>query len=282
MPKRVIAAWILTGTLLAGGLCLCFCGKLFLRLGLEWAMNESAREFFSGSIRLQSVSLKRDLRLAIRGFQGNLKTRKDPVPVEIRFIESQDPVTDYLFGGAVRYRFEGARPSASKYRGLEGIAVSRLGKNWSFELESRVREIGIEDIEWVNPENLRGSTGKIMGRLGLKAGLAESPSLSIDLSAPEPGGSLQAQFFDLLLPYLPQYEAIEKLKALSGSRRLVHYANANLKVTLAEPDRLKVFLHILISDYNLDLNVNMEIRTDEKNAFLKMARLMGLIEVALS
>jgi hypothetical protein len=46
-------------------------------------------------------------------------------------------------------------------------------------------------------------------------------------------------------------------------------------------DRVKVLLHILILDYNLNLTLNAEIRTDSKNAFFKIAQYLGMVEVKL-
>ena len=60
--------------------------------------------------------------------------------------------------------------------------------------------------------------------------------------------------------------------------RSVGYQSADLRATLASADTLKVFLHLLIPDYNLDLNLNLEIHIDKDNAFPELARLMGLLE----
>ena len=251
-----------------------------LRRALEIAVNRSAGEFFEGPVRLKSAALKRNWRLSVTGFEGRLKTRKEPVPMEINRIESLDPLTYYLFGAPVRFAFEGVRPAKSPYRGLEGVAWTSLGPNGTFELEGHVREMGLEDIEWINPENLHGSTGKMAGMIRVKAGAHTAPYFSLDLQVGEPGGTVKAQFFDLLVPFLPQYEAIARLRALSAENRLVRYRSAQVQAALAGPGKMKVFLHILIPDYNLNLNLNLEVRIDEENAFLKLAQIMGLVEVA--
>jgi hypothetical protein len=42
---------------------------------------------------------------------------------------------------------------------------------------------------------------------------------------------------------------------------------------------MKILLQIFIPAYNLKLTVNTTIRTDAKDAFSQIARIMGLIEV---
>jgi hypothetical protein len=247
-------------------------------------LNHSTREFFENSARIKHAFLTHDLRLSLSELSAKLKTKNAPIPVEMARIESRDSLFNLLIGKTVRFDFTGVRPVRSQYRGLEGTAVFKAGSHWSFELESHVREMGLEDIEWVNPENLHGSTGKMIGLLRIKAAFDADPSFQLELGVKEPGGIIQAQFFDLLVPFLPQYESIEKIRSLSKESRLVGYQNARFQLDLSKSDKMKGFLHILIKEYNLDLNVNLEIRMDEKNAFLKLAQLLGLIdlEVALS
>lgn len=276
--KRILTAAVLLA--LAAGFFYMFHARTFLlRSAAEAVITAGSREFLEGPVRLKRVSVDRRARIAVEELEGNLKTKKEPVPVKVNRIVSENSLLNYLFGKPVRYRFEGARPASSRYRGLEGLAVSQLGKSGVFELSASIREMDLGDITWMNPENLRGSSGRMVGSLFVRVGPEITPVFRMELTVHEPGGKLQAQFFDILVPLLPQYEAIGKLRALAGSLRLVGYSNAEVRAELAENDRLKIFFHILIPDYNLNLNVNLEVRTDEKNAFFKLAQILGLIEV---
>ena len=152
----------------------------WLRRGLEYAANQSAREFFAGSIRLSHVEIDRKFILRIAHAEAKLKTKKGRAPVEIRSIESLNPITDYLFGKPVRFAFSGARAVDSPYDGIEGTAVSRLGENWSFELDAKIRSFGLEDLEWFDPENLAGSSGRLTGTLRFKNDYTEKPEFRID------------------------------------------------------------------------------------------------------
>ncbi len=109
--------------------------------------------------------------------------------------------------------------------------------------------------------------------------LGREPEFSLDLEAPEPGGNIQARFFDLFLPYLPASLQKERVQKVSESQQLVRYGRAALRVNLVRSDNMKILLQIFIPGYNLKLTLNSTILTDQKDAFSQIARLMGLIEV---
>jgi hypothetical protein len=165
---------------------------------------------------------------------------------------------------------------------MAGTAVMTAGENWSFELEAEIRSMGLEDLEWFDPENLAGSSGLMRGTLRIKNDYTEVQQFRAELAVAEPGGNIQAHFFDLLAPHLPPFEGIRRIRDLSKGQRLVTYRKAALNMEITGPAEFKVFLHILVPEYNLNLNINFKIRTDRENAFLELAQLLGLVEVKLS
>ncbi|OQA55369.1 MAG: hypothetical protein BWY42_01480 [Candidatus Omnitrophica bacterium ADurb.Bin277] len=140
----------------------------------------------------------------------------------------------------------------------------------------------LEDFRWLDPDNLDGASGKVGGHIRFRRTGDQAPFFEMTLDAPDPGGSLQAKFFDLFLPYLPASVQRKRVEKLAGrGERLVRFKTADLKVEMPEGDRMKVLLHILVLDYNLKLQLSMEVRTDSENALLKIARWMGVVEVKL-
>ncbi|MDD5217350.1 MAG: hypothetical protein PHN49_01835 [Candidatus Omnitrophica bacterium] len=264
---------------MAAGIFLIFNFDNVLRAMLQYSANASTREYFAGSIRLSTVHLDQTLRLHMLHAEGYLQTRAGPVKIQIRSMDSLDPVTHLLFQKAFRFHFEGAKPAVSPREGLQGNAVVVTGRKGFVELTSDVVGMNLEDITWFNPENLAGSSGRMTGTITFKTTYQEETSFRMALDVKEPGGNLQARFFELLRPYLPQLGSNANFHALTNSLSLVNYRKASLQMYSVDSDKMKVHFHILVPEYNLNLNVNVEIRTDEKNYFFKLAQMMGFVEV---
>ena len=246
---------------------------------VERLANRSAKEYFAGSIRIEKVSLDRYLKIRLTGITGKLQTRQGPVPLAVKSLESQDSLFLLILQKPVRFLFEGIRPEVSARMGISGNFLLQTGPAARFELTSDLGKTGLEDWQWLDPQNLDGATGAMKGTLTFRQILGREPEFSLDLEAPEPGGNIQARFFDLFLPYLPTSVQKERVQKVSQSQQLVRYARAVLRVNLAQSDLMKILLQIFIPAYNLKLTLNATIRTDEKTAFSQIARLMGLIEV---
>lgn len=251
------------------------------RKGLEWAANKAAYEFFEGSLRLEKAGVNKQMKLMVTNIRAELKTNEGKVPFQIENLVSDEPLTHFLRNRPVTFRFKGLRTAASQYEGAEGLVTVLGGKDGYVDFRSEVKSLGLEDLTWLNPDNLDGSTGRMTGHMTFRSDARQDPVLGMELLIQEPGGRIQAQFFDLLLPYLPEFKNVEKIKTLASQKSLVKYKNAALIVTLKESDKMKVFLHIMIPDYNISLNLNLEIRTDKKNAFMEIAQMLGLFEVAV-
>ncbi len=279
MKKETLFTSLLVMTLL--GLVLWSLPRL-LQAGhslLEWQLNRSALEFFSDSIRIEKISLNRNLKIRLAGITGKLQTRQGPVPLAIKSLESQDSLLLFISQKPVRFIFEGLRPEISSRLGISGNFMLQTGPAPRFELNSDLAKTGLEDWQWLDPQNLDGATGAMKGSLAFRQISGQEPEFSLDLEAPEPGGNIQARFFDFFLPYLPTSIQKERVQKISQSQQLVRYGRAALRVTLPQSDRLKIFLQIFIPAYNLKLTLNSLIKTDQKDAFSQIARIMGLIEV---
>jgi hypothetical protein len=177
---------------------------------------------------------------------------------------------------------EGIRVPGREGEGSRAIAHLRGGRDWFFDFKAEVQGLGLEEIQRFSPENLSGATGEIKGTFALAASANGEIRSSADLKIEEPGGRLPAHFFDFLTPYLAGLAAREKIEKIRALEGFVGYRDASFKMDLVESDKMKVFLHLVVPDYNLDLNLNLEVRLDEKNAFIQLARLAGLMRIQTS
>jgi hypothetical protein len=199
--------------------------------------------------------------------------------LEIKSLESQDSLFLFITQKPVRFIFTGMRPQGSPRLGISGTFVIRTGTAWRFECSADFGNTDLEDWQWLDPQNLAGATGAMKGNLTFRQTFGQEPEFSMNLEASQPGGNIQARFFDLFLPYLPTSIQKEKVQKVSKSRQWVRYDWAALKVSLPQSDSMKILLQIFIPAYNLKLTLNANLRADQKDAFSQIARIMGLIEV---
>ena len=279
MKRRIFFTLLLAAALL--GLILWILPRLpgLERDLLQRLANRSAKEYFADSIQIKKVYLDRHFKIHLTGVTGKLQTRHGPVPLEVKSMESQDSLFLFISQKPVRFIFEGIRPQISSRMGISGNFMIQTGPVSRFELTADLGKTGLEDWQWLDPQNLGGATGAMNGSLTFRQILGQEPEFSMDLEDPEPGGNIQARFFDLFLPYLPTSVQKERVQKISKNQQLVRYGRAALRVNLVRSDNIKILLQIFIPAYNLKLTLNAMIRTDEKTAFSQIARLMGLIEV---
>lgn len=246
---------------------------------VEQLANRAAKEYFKNSLRIEKVSLDRRLGIHLSGITGRLETRQGPVSIAIHTIDSQDSLLSLLTDKPVRFTFEGIRPRLSPRPGISGSFLIQAGPTPRFELTSDLGKTDLEDWQWLDPQNLGGATGATKGTLVFRQLPGQEPAFSLALEAPEPGGSIQARFFDLFLPYLPTSVQKGQVEKAAKSRELVRYTRAAFKAELVRTNLMKILLQIFIPSYNLKLTLNVTLRTDEETAFAQIARVMGLIEV---
>jgi hypothetical protein len=205
------------------------------------------------------------------------------VALEVNSLTSWDSLLNLLTQKPVRFTVEGVRLKGSSEPGVFGSFTYTGGKAWKFELLADLNETNLKDLQWLDPDNLTGATGVTQGKIRFTQAAGSEPVFDMHLNAPQPGGSLQAKFFDLFLPYLPQSREKDKVARLAlEDQRLVKYQTADLRVEMPQSNQMKILLQILVLDYNLKLTLNVTVRTDSKDAFFQIARIMGLIEVKLS
>ena len=240
-------------------------------------LNHFGSEYFHGPARLKAVHLDKRLRLTVEGFEADFKIPKGSFPLEIASLRSENSLIGLLLKRPVLFDVKSIRFNRSQHEGVQGQALMQTGEAWRFAFNATIDGVGLEDIAPLSPETLSGSNGKMTGILNFKYDEANGPDFKLDAHGLEPGGNVPARFFDSLLPYLPHAATRQKIKQLEAFFPVVGYRRADLKMNLAEADKIKAFLHIYLPDYNLDLNLNLEIRIDEKNAFGKIAELMELL-----
>lgn len=272
------------GILFAFGL-LIITGILFLyraplQRGLaEKLLNASTREFFSDSIRLKTARLDRTGRLHIRGAKGTLKSEGGPVLLEMAALDSEPLLPRLWSSQGTVLNFSGLRPVGAQNSGIKGSSKVKAGREWSSETALEIEGLDLMDVKWLNPENLEGSAGFFKGTLTIQTDAAHPEPQFKAVFMAEKGGTLQARFFEVLLPYLPAMPTKQRLEELATTKKLVKFKDAALRVETAAANRLKVALHISIPDYNVELNINLEIRIEEETTFMELASLMGLLKV---
>ncbi|MBI4115514.1 MAG: hypothetical protein HY447_02955 [Candidatus Omnitrophica bacterium] len=248
-------------------------------LVLELSLNRNLHEFFGGSIRVGKFNLDKHFKINIQELTGSLQSEAGPVPLEILSIESINPITDILWNKGLVLNFEGAQVRNSKYQGIKGVLQVKGGDEGSLDLKADVQGVGLEELEWLNPENLSGSSGEMKGEIMLENSPKGKILLHLKLRIEEPGGRVQARFFDLLTPYLPQLAMMEKVKEIKAKGGTVGFHDALIEVKMTQSKRIKIFLHMVIPDYNLHLNLNTEVRFEEEDTLPELARLIGLLKV---
>ncbi len=242
---------------------------------LEKSLNALYADFFAGSLELEDVHLDESFKLSIGTLHGNWQTADRVFPVEIRDIRVQDSVFNFLLRRPVRLTFDSLRPRHSPHPGVRGEArlIPAAG---TFTLDADFLGLYLEELVALDPEHLKGSSGALKGHFHLLVPAEGEPEFELKLRIEEPGGRLQARFFDLLLPYLPAADrtALESI----GGLKTVKYRKADLNVALAGAETVNVLLSIAVPDYNLNLNLNLKILVESGEVFAKLAELLGLLQ----
>ena len=204
-----------------------------------------------------------------------------PVDLTVESIETNSLI-NILKPSGLLILADGAKPAQAQGRGLSIEAKSVIINKSSFELTAETNDLDLADLTWLDPENLAGASGNLVGNIYLFQEGKKQPILKSELSVKEPGGNLQARFFQMLVPYLPKAQVKSALKKIESNQGLVEYKEAKSTFSLDNPQELKVFLHITVPVYNLVLNLNMTVKLDEENGFAKLAQLAGLVKIKVA
>lgn len=240
-------------------------------------LNQNQHDLFAGSLQLGRLSLDPKLRIHLRRIQAELQTPHGPVPLEIKEIETLNPFYDFLFKGGLLH-FEDLKPLGSSYPGVQGTIRLQNGAKGFYEVEAKVLGWGLEELRWMDPVNLEGATGSIKGQVRLRQGIKGETALTGRFYVEQPGGKIAARLFDVLLPYLPYLEKDERIQQIRARGGAVGFRDASLLMEMKESDPMKFFVHVWVPDYNLNLNVDLKVRLDVKDAFLQLADLLGALK----
>ncbi len=249
----------------------------WVRWTIESTANRQNQNIFAGSVRVGRADLDPQLKLHLEKLGATLQTASGPVPVEILSLASEGSVLRFFSKEGLVLSFEGIRPRGSKHKGIGGKIFLKGGKKGFFILEGDVQSLDLEELRWMEPERLKGATGEIKGKVKFRQNAREAPVFSIEVHVDQPGGEVARHLFDLLVPYLPELAQTARARSQSH-KEIVEFRDASLALKMEKSDQMKIFLHMRVPDYNLDLNLNIEIRIDEQNGFYRLTELMGLIK----
>ncbi len=203
---------------------------------LEEAFNLNTKPFFSDTVQIGRFHFNRKGGLHFGNIEGNLKTANGPLPLEIRELVSEDPPVKYFSKDGMTIRFEGVKPSASTSSGIAGKIQVKGGKDGLYNLDGVIGGLSLEEMRWLDPENLKGASGSMKGKVFIHQDAQGEPKFLAEIDIGEPGGQIEARLFDLLLPYLPQMAATVRQKRQASPQETVGYHDASLKLEMARLD----------------------------------------------
>ncbi len=242
---------------------------------LEAGIGFAAREFFQRPIRLNSGFIDRSLQMHLRQLEANLLTVSGPVSIELPRLDTSALIPPLLSGQPITLTFEGLKPTASQNIGVGGRAELKTGPEGFYQIEANIGGLDLGEITWLNPDNLKGSSGSFTGKVFLKGSYKEAPQIQAVITSKD--GYVQSKFFELLLPYLPAMPTKQNLVNLTAASKTVPFHDGALRVEIPKPHQMKIFLHIRIPDYNVELNINFEIRIEEELSLMELSQLMGFV-----
>lgn len=251
-----------------------------LEKGLEAGANSSLAPFFAGTLDLENVHLDSSLKLNIQRLTGAWQTPDGSFPFEMNQIVLEEPVTVFMFQHPAKINFEQLRPAGSLHEGIRGSVRLNQTARGTTEVKADFAGVYLEELLALDPENLKGASGRLIGDLDFKVDNRGDQTFQLDLKVAEPGGRLQARFFDLLLPYLPP--ADQKALVVIKDAKMVQYKEAEITAGMEGPETIKLLLRIRVPDYNLNLNLNLKVRVESRESFVELARIAGLVQVKSS
>ncbi|OGW81847.1 MAG: hypothetical protein A2Z83_08375 [Omnitrophica bacterium GWA2_52_8] len=273
---RIIFYLFIGTAIAAAGLCLS--RNLWLERVLEAYVNHTQQLFFADTLDISGVTLERSLHFKIPKVTGQYQTHEGPFAFEIHDIESVNSLADFLKGRALEILFGSLRPLGSELPGIAGRVVLKDPLAPVMEITGQFSGLDLKELEVLNPDNLAGASGFFTGHFVIKTNFAGKDTFWMTLKVTPPGGRLQSRFFDILAPFLPPAQA--RLLAAVDDLKLVGYREADLNIDLLEGEpALKIFLHILVPDYNLNLNLNLKVIVEDSKAFMQAAQLVGLVRI---
>ncbi len=244
---------------------------------LEKWINRTQSIHFDNSLKIEGFHLNPDLRVSIDKIHGTWQTKEGGFPFEIVGVAMTDPVTNFIFKKPVHITFQQFRPKASTHPGLTGKITLLNDKAETFELQTALNGLYLEELTAFNPDMLKDTTGNMIGSFYMKGQKSGEQELKLRVGIAPPGGRVQSRFFEVFVPYLPigDKETLAKIRLV----QTVGYRLANVAAELENKNALKVLLNIQIPEYNLNLNLNLLLRVEDSGAFIQLTQLLGLAKV---
>lgn len=254
--------------------------KTILKLSLERVINSNIQNpIQKGSVKFGQVWIDSKFRIHFTDLRMTLLTEKGNIPLDIGAVESRRSIANIFLTQGMPFHAERIKFHGSAYNGLHGDGVVYAGRKWFFKFSSEIDSVGLEEIDWINLDNLGGSKGLVTGTISFEMNWTGKIKFELSIHSQKPGGQVRAKLFSALLPYLPAGAERIKLQSLSGQADLVRYQEADLEARMVGENKMKILFHIVIPEYNLVLNLNVDVHVDKENAFNDIAKVLGWLKI---
>lgn len=244
---------------------------------VQHIINKAGAEYLPEPIRLKSVWMDSQLKLHIRNLEFPIRGEKKVVYFVAEEIHSRNSILNALKNEGSQMDLKGIKPLGSQNKGLSGTLTIRARPSPIFDLQGTIEELNLSEFSQLYPSNFEGAYGKIRGSYHFRLDNQGEPLLAVHASVDSPGGTLQARFFNVLNAYLPR-DVKRKTTSISA-QDLVGFERADMDFELIQSDKARTFLFLAIPEYNLHLNLKIDMKLDEKKALTKLAELAGFIRV---
>ena len=253
-----------------------------LRKFSESVINFCGKSAFHNSVRVGKAFLKPGPAVRLEHLQGQLRFQEAPLDLTLHSLEITPHLWPRQEPGACILRFENLRPRTASGEGFYGTFTVPYDGTWCYFLNGEIQGLDLADLTWISPETLKGASGRISGSFKMNTEPGGTTHVELDIAIPKPGGRIQSRFLDLLLPYVPQLGKRDNVRRLVAQNETVPYEDAKARILSVSPETIKVVLHISFPDYNLNLNLSVDIRLEEKNSLRGLTRALGLIRSGAS
>lgn len=244
---------------------------------VEYAINKAGAEYLPGTVRLKSVWLDSQLKLHVRNLEFPIMGEKKVVYFVVEEIDSTHSILKALNPEGAQMNLKGIKPLGSQSKGLSGTLKLQALPTPVFDLQGNIEELNLSELSPLYPSSFEGASGKLRGSYQFRLDDQGEPLLSVHASVDTPGGTLQARFFNALSAYLPR--DVKKKTATINAQDLVAFERADIDFELIQSDKARTFLFLAVPEYNLHLNLKMDMTLDEKKALTKLAEIAGFIRM---
>ena len=141
------------------------------------------------------------------------------------------------------------------------------------ELNAQLNRIHLSDLSPIQPSVFKNARGHGDGTL--KASTTEDGNVQFDLKfGVAKGGAIQAPLLESLMQHIPAAARTQALRQAAVGDQPVRFQTAFFQITAEQPDRWKALLLMSLPEYNVNLDLEFEIRLDDAAAIPKLLRLL--------